>query len=62
MDGSLVHLVNDPCTPARMALARVPLELALWYHVQGRRMAFYNDDDLRQVLAVRSQVHALRAA
>jgi hypothetical protein len=56
MDGSLVHLVNDPCTPASMASANVPLDVALWYHTQGRRMVKYNEEELRQVLAVRSLV------
>lgn len=56
MDGMLVHLVNDPCTPARMASAGVPLPLALWYHLTGRALSFYSDDDLRQVMEVRSMV------
>jgi hypothetical protein len=58
MDGNLVHLVNDPCTPARMASAGVPLALAMWYHFTGRGLSFYSDDDLRQVMEVRSMVRA----
>ena len=61
MDGSLVHLVNDPCTPASMASAQVPLSLALWYHMRGSRMDHYSEDEIRQVLAVRAMVRQASA-
>jgi hypothetical protein len=61
MDGSLLHLVNDPCTPARMASAAVPLDLALWYHTHGRRASYYNEGEVRQLLAVRAMVRTLSA-
>ena len=56
MEGSLVHLVNDPCTPERMAIAGVPQDLAVWYDTQGRSQARYSEEDVRQVMTVRSLV------
>lgn len=61
MDGELVHLISDPCTPASMAAAKVPFALAAWYHLYGSRLSFYLEEELRKVLKVRSMVRQLAA-
>jgi hypothetical protein len=46
------HLLDD-VTPARMAAAGVPLALALWYHLIGRRLQRFSDWDIERVMQVR---------
>ena len=49
------HLLDD-ATPARMAAAGVPLALARWYHLIGRRLQRFNDWDIERVMEVRMRV------
>jgi hypothetical protein len=62
MDGALVHLINDPCTPESMAKAKVPFDLATWYHLYGSRLSYYLDEELRKVMKVRSMVRQMDTA
>lgn len=48
--------ITDDATPARMAAAGVPLPLARWYHLIGRRLTRFNEWDVERVMQVRMRL------
>lgn len=46
----------DGITPQQMAASGVPLALARWYHLVGRRLRRFTDWDIERVMQVRLQV------
>ena len=48
--------VFDDASPARMAAAGVPLPLARWYHLIGRRLKRFSDWDIERVMEIRMRL------
>lgn len=45
--------IFDNATPELMAAAGVPLALARWYHLVGRRLRRFNDWDVERIMDIR---------
>ncbi len=45
--------LQDEATPERMAAAGIPLALARWYHLTGRRLRRFSEWDIDRVMEVR---------
>lgn len=48
--------IYDPFAPSRLAAARVPLSLALWYHTVGRKLSSHTRWQAQQLLRIRRMV------
>ncbi|CAD5366598.1 conserved hypothetical protein [Rubrivivax sp. A210] len=48
--------VTDDVSPERMAAAGVPLALARWYHLIGKRLRRYSEWDIDRIMEVRMRV------
>lgn len=55
-NSTILQVVNDRCTPARMAAAGVPLDLARWYHTKARHLTRFTAQEADQVLRIRFKV------
>ena len=49
----------DAESPARMKAAGIPLALARWYHLVGRRLRKFSEWDVERVMQVRLQLARL---
>ena len=57
MDATLFENVNSTTlTPARLASAKVPFDLAHWYHTIGSRAARLTSTEIDKVMRVRLMV------
>jgi hypothetical protein len=62
MDGNLVQSVNPSLySLEQMAKAKVPNDLAQWYHNVGRNLGRVGESDVRKLMQVRLAVLASNA-